>query len=368
MRCLVANRRSLQWFGLFVLLVVTSAPLLAQFARPRPAATPPLTRGSSYFPLGVGYKWIYTLSGVAGAATRQVEVVSATMTPTGGMLYELKGYFGDEPVWVMASPSGRVVQVEVWAASAQIEEKQPFVWYELGGEVGRRWTMNMPEENCQDGVLLEIGARDDKVSVPAGDFLRVVRVDTVTPVCVDAGIVSESFAPGVGLVKRIENTIAGPRVWELTYAELGRVILPLGRYSTALHLSSPRYVNNLMPPVGPDSLPRVRGAFSVRNLTEDPAELVFSGCRSLTLEVRNDKGELVLTTSSNDGGCCECDSLVTVDLTKGAFALAFAFKLADQEGNPLPDGFYTITAILDTVGSEYLRPAARAKIEVASTH
>ena len=359
MRCLIGYRTSFRWFGLFVLLAVLSAPLLAQMARPRPAAKPPLTRGSSYFPLGVGFKWVYTLNGATGPATRQVEVVAAEMTATGRMVYQLKGYFGDEPAWVTVGPSGRVVQ---------IEEGQDYLWYELGGDVGRRWQMKMPEENCQDGVTVEIGARDDKVSVPAGDFQRVIRVDTVEPVCQDAGIVTESFAPGVGLVRRTENTFAGPLVWDLTYAELGDVTLPRGRYSTALHLSSPRYVNNLMPPVEPDSLPRVRGAFSLRNLTAEPAELVFTGCRSLMLEVRNDKGELVLTTSSNDGGCCDCESLVMVDLAKEAFALGFAFKLADQDGQPLPDGFYTITAILDTVGSEHVRPAARAKIEVASTH
>jgi hypothetical protein len=364
MNYMMAPRTSLLATGLFAALVTLfpPAPVLAdspQTDRPRTPERPPAARAASYFPLAVGYKWVYTSRGVTGGATRQVEVVSAKIGPHGHFVYELQGYFAGEPAWVAVSTSGEVTQVV---------DNQEYLWYELGAPVQSQWKMEAPleETTCQNGVTLEIGARGGEITTPLGEFGHVVRVNTVIPVCMDGGIASESFAQGVGMIERTENTFAGPRVWELAYAELGATKLPAAGYSTSMLLSSSRYVNNQMPPLGPNSLPRVRGVFVVRNATTAPTELVFTGCRSLTLEVRNDKGELVLTTVSHDNGCCECDVTVTVDLTQESFALPFAFVLADGKGDPLPDGFYTITGILNTVSGEFLRPTVRSKIEVAS--
>jgi hypothetical protein len=278
--------------------------------------------------------------------------------------YPLRGYFRmDETRPVRATPFGTVVE--------QGPDGERNLWYELDAQVGESWTMRVapPLPPCEDGTVLTMSARNEVVSVPAGDFGRVLRVDRLASQCADAGIVSEWFAPEVGLIRREEQTIAGPVISELVHAELGNEVWPVSTYTTALHLSGARYVNNLMPPIDPDGLPHVRGFFLMANrAAKEPAELVFSGCKSLILEVRNAEGVVVRRVEVNDGGCCECDSLVTVDLSKEPLRLPFDFILADQEGKPLPDGLYSVGALLNTQDAETLRPAARTRIEVASVH
>lgn len=324
-------------------------------------------RGSLYFPLRHGYKWTYVVKSPISQTTTtwQVEVLSPppSATPVSGY-YPLRGYFRmDETRAVRATPFGTVVE--------QGPEGERKLWYELDAQVGESWTMHVapPLPSCEDGAVLTMTARDERVSVPAGDFSRVLRVDRLASQCADAGIVSEWFAPGVGLIRREEQTIAGPVISELVSAELGNDVWPASSYTTALHLSKAQFFNDLMPPVDPDTLAHVRGTFVMANrAAEVPTEFVFSGCKSLTLEIQNAEGTIVRKIEVDDGGCCECDSLVTVDLSKEPLRLAFDFVLVDTEGKPLPDGFYSLTAVLNSQDPPALRPAARARIEVASAH
>ncbi len=325
-------------------------------------------RGSLYFPLRHGFKWTYAVQSAASAVTStwQVEVLSpSSATRPVRAFYPLHGYFrADETLMVRTTPFGTVLQ--------RGQDGKEYLWYELEAEVGQSWEMQLAppaSSSCEDGTVLTMVSRDEVVSVPAGEFTRVLRVDRLTPRCADAGIISEWFAPEVGLIRRVEETIAGPIVSELISADLGNEILPASTYTTALNLSSPRYVNNLMPPLSPASLPRVRGSFAVVSYASGvPVQFVFSGCKSLSLEIRNEAGTVLRTLLADDGGCCACDSLLTFNVDKEKLILPFAFVLADQEGKPLPDGNYSITAILQSQDSTALRPAARARIEVVSVH
>jgi hypothetical protein len=49
-------------------------------------------------------------------------------------------------------------------------------------------------------------------------------------------------------------------------------------------------------------------------------------------------------------------------------AVPFAIRLAGPEATPLPDGLYTLTATLETLGGEALRPTARIPLEIVSVH
>jgi hypothetical protein len=274
----------------------------------------------------------------------------------------LVGYFDSGPRQVRSDPFGNVFE--------RSGDATDHPWYLLGAPVGTSWVRSAapPELPCLAGARLTIGARDEVVTVPAGEFRGVVRVDHSGGACADAGITTEWFAPGVGLVRRAETTIAGPLVSDLVLAELGQAVWPRATYETSLQLASPTYVNNLMPPVGPGALPLIKGALVVRNRSDLPVELVFGGCRSVTVEVRDQAGATVLEHRADDGGCCACDNLVTVMLVRDALALPFSFTLADAQGGPLPDGRYAVTARFDVVGPQALQPSERAVIEVRSVH
>jgi hypothetical protein len=278
------------------------------------------------------------------------------------MYQRLAGYFDGATRLVRSDAFGNVVE--------RGGDERGHVWYLLGAPVGTSWTLSMapPEATCVAGATLTIGARDEVVTVPAGEFRGVVRVDWSGSRCADAGITAEWFAPGVGLVRRAETTIAGPLVSDLVAAELGEAAWPRAVWEVALQLDAPVFVHNLMPPVAPEALARVRGAMVVRNRGDRPVELVFGGCRSVTLELRDEAGTVVLARRADDGGCCACDQLVTVRLARDVLVLPFSLTLAGAAGIPLPDGRYSLTATLDVVGPETLRPAARTSITVESVH
>ncbi len=319
----------------------------------------------SFFPLDTGNRWIYAVQGPIGASrTWEVKVKGERSLAPFRSYFELSGYFPPK--------DPRLVRVTVFGTVLERgDDGKDYLWYEFGGRVGRSWVMELApgdSSRCEDGASLRIGARDEVVKVPAGEFKQVMRIDFMTK-CADAGITREWFAPGVGLIRREETSFAGPVVSELVYAELGERVLPSSGYSTTLQLSSSGYVNNLMPPVDPAKLPRVSGAFVVRDRTGEPAELVFSrGCIGLQLEVRNQAGEVVLLVDTLQGVGCP-DVITRFDLGKDALVVPFSFTLADKEGKPLPDGAYSITAILlTTQATNPLNPAARAVIEVKSVH
>lgn len=46
--------------------------------------------------------------------------------------------------------------------------------------------------------------------------------------CADAGSQSEQFAENIGMVRRVTNTFAGPRVYDLVYARIGNTVITAG--------------------------------------------------------------------------------------------------------------------------------------------
>lgn len=347
---------------LVVTAAVTTAPAFAQARRVRRAFEP-----LSYFPLREGYRWVYDKTGPTGTTTWQASVVETGGNLPGSGFHVLLGYFVGPPRTVHSDVRGRVTETD-------FKSEREYLWYKLGAPVGTTWELEwapsplmMPIPACIAGSKLQIVSRDEDVTVPAGEFHGVVHVEFRSQ-CADAGITGEWFAPGVGLVRRIETTIAGPVTSELVQAELGPVVLPPAPYTTTLSLNSPRYVNDLMPPVNLGALPIVRGSITVRNGTDTPMDLTFSGCTNATIQVQNGDGEVALTARADDGGCCTCEVLQTITLKRSALVLPFSFKLISGGATPLTDGRYGVTVTLETLGAPSLRPSARAAIEVASTY
>jgi hypothetical protein len=349
-------------------LILALTPAMA--ATPAFAQVQPVRRvleAASYFPLHEGYRWVYTKTGPTGTTTWQASVVEADGSLPRGGFHLLTGYFFGPPRTVHSDARGRVTETD-------FNREKTFLWYQLGASVGTTWELEWapsplmtPIAGCIAGSKLRIVSRDETVTVPAGEFHGVVHIEFRAP-CVDAGITGEWFAPGVGLVRRIETTIAGPVTSELTQADLGTLVLPLAPYATTLSLTSSRYVNDLMPPVDLGALPVVGGLFTVRNWTDAPLDLTFSGCTSATITVQNGAGETVLNSHTDDGGCCTCKDLRRVTLGRSALVLPFSFRLVSDKGMPLPDGRYGVTVTLETLDAPSLRPSARALIEIASTY
>jgi len=318
----------------------------------------------SYFPLEPGNRWIYAVQGPGSVSRKwEVRVKGEQSVPPFRSYLELSGYFrGKDPRLVRTTIFGNVLE--------RGDDGKDYLWYEFVGRVGKSWVMELApgdSPTCEDGAKLTIGARDEVVTVPAGEFKQVLRIDFMTK-CADAGITHEWFAPGVGLIRREESSFGGPVVSELVYAEIADKVFPASTYSTMLQLSASGYFYNLMPPVDSSKFPRVNGTFVVRDTTGAPGELVFGGCVGGLQIEGNQAGEVVRSINTIENTVCA--AVVTrIDLGKEAMVVPFSFTLADQSGKPLPDGFYSITAILLMApATSPLNPAAKALIQVTSVH
>lgn len=104
------------------------------------------------------------------------------------------------------------------------------LWYDFGAKPGDTWKMTWtavgaatatsaapPEEiaDINDGAEVTLVAIDEAVSVPYGDFKGVYHLKIIRPRVKDAAYVEEWFAPGIGCIQRVRDTIAGPHMQKL---------------------------------------------------------------------------------------------------------------------------------------------------------
>ncbi len=356
-------------------VLIAAATVVIAILLPDPVAPPAqaqvrATLGDvlSYFPIQPGNHWLYQRRGTAGTEMWAVKAGDRFVAPNGRAYFPLAGYF--DGYHSVRAPRNVVTEFNATGIDDHL-------WYRLGASVGTTWVLalelpwalypNSVAADCVSGARLTIGSRTESITIPAGTFRGVVRVDWQTR-CADAGIATEYFAPGVGLIRRVEQSFTGPVVSDLVRAEIGGVVSPRLPYATEISLDGPLYVNNLMPPIGPGSIATVHGVLVVRNRTDRLVIFEFDGCRKATIVVSNEAGEPVLRAQANDGGCCDCRFVLPVELRNDLLAIPFAFRLETPEGRPLPDGKYGVAATLDTLDGAALRPAATARIEVTSVH
>lgn len=324
-------------------------------------------RPTSYFPLQPGTYWAFERRGPAGTGTWRAEVVADPATTAERGYQSLAGYFPGPPRLVRVLPFDIVTE-------ARPEGGRDTLWYMLRAPVGLPWTLELAGTaeplsgaDCIDGSRLHVASRNEVVTVPAGRFENVVKVVHETR-CADAGVTAEWFAPGVGLVRRTESSIAGEVVSELVETNVGDGFPLRLPYTTSLALDRAVAVNDLMPPVDVQKLPVLKGTLAVRNDTEAAVELTFDGCVSALVELVDGTGRVVLQTRADDGRDCNCRCAVPVRLQRGALLLPFRLPLVLEGGRPLADGVYAVRATFETLEPEPVRPAATARIEVRSTH
>lgn len=347
--------------------VLLLAPLVAPAGATAQGRVRQELRPVSYFPVQAGNYWVYERRGAAGTSTWRAEVVAEPATGTAGRAMRVDGYFPGPGRHVRVWPLDVVTEVRP-------EGGRDALWYLLRSPVGVPWTLELADvagpltgAECIAGSRLQVASRREVLRVPAGEFSDVVRVE-FRPQCSDAGITTEWFAPGVGLIRRDETSLAGSVVSELVESNAGGtwpVRLP---FVTSIALDRTVAVNNLMPPVDPRQLPVLKGQVGIFNHTEAPVEMLFNGCRSAAIEVMDAEGEVVLTARADDGGCCTCRTAISVSLVRDALVLPFSLRLVRAGDTPLADGVYAVTATFETAGPPALRPRATTRIEVKSVH
>jgi hypothetical protein len=153
---------------------------------------------TSLLPLADGNRWV--LRDVERGSTA---AISVARQPSG---FVLRGLPGAGELRVRAA--GR--SVEVWdPAGARWE---PFL--RLGAPAGTRYKVALAGAPLWSSVTVTVDSRSAVVHDARGKTLRnCVRIKFAARKRMpDAGLEELVFAPGVGLVRTVEQTIAGPRV------------------------------------------------------------------------------------------------------------------------------------------------------------
>ncbi len=340
-----------------------------------PGATWPGTvdPASSYFPLQVGNQWVYqadaslcppSLPCLPHTSTT-VSVRERLVGGSGRTYVALENYFEGRRL-VQVSPRGAVTEKDPAG-------RPDHLWYLLQAPVGTRWRISQAEpiDPCIDGTEIRVASRTDTVKVPAGEFRNVVRLQYGLG-CMDGGIGAEWLAPGVGLIKRVGESIGGAWGMVLVAARVDDRFIAGPAYSTSLLLDRALYVHNFMPVLQGSVEPAGHGiavmdaTFLLGNASGTSIEFLFNGCKSATFTILDAGGNEILKARGDDGGCCECGGPPkSFTLLGNLLILRVMIPLELPDGTPLQDGRYVAVATLDAVNlPPTLLPSARAPLEV----
>ncbi|MCX6620080.1 MAG: BsuPI-related putative proteinase inhibitor [Acidobacteria bacterium] len=280
---------------------------------------------SDYLPLESGNEWIYRVNHLSGNDFVTVKVTAAKDF-NGHTYFHLVG----QPIgerWLRMAEDGTVFSVDK-------EGGPETVWAYFGGEQGSTYTSTA--DACSPTAMVESTAGKYSGSLGAFENSFLIRYPPAS--CRDAGLEQDVFLPGVGLVRRVEQTIAGPRSYDLIYTRMGAVTsISDSRLSFSLGLDRCVYYG---------SSAGVRPLVAVARLTltarENPVTLLFSSGQSFDLAVHHEKGGEVYRWSSGK-----------------AFTMALREEVVEGERNwalaaelgKLGPGKYTAEAWLTTMDS-----------------
>ena len=291
----------------------------------------------AFFPLEVGNEWVYS----DGSGSFTVQVLGETLEANQMKYFEVSGYLPYDTIKVRKLRRGPLGQILEYNPGGE-----DFLWYLFGNY---RWAWRFEtgyDATCITGSRVNIGNIGEKVDVPAGTFERTLRLDFLSR-CADGGIVSEYFVSGVGLVQRVLQTIAGPRIVRLVAARVGGLELPVAPYGIEVSLDRPLYYNNLMPPII-NPWPTARARLVVRNKTELPVEFTFPTSQRFDFIVRDALGKEILRWSD---GRAFLDVIGRESLVNRSRSYSADIALKSRDGKQLPAGFYTLAGFLTTQGS-----------------
>lgn len=181
------------------------------------AAAVPSPVINKYFPLHEGDRWVYVKSVHEFNPTprpypmEEVQVIGRERIE-GEEVFSVSNYtfqLGSGTTIFANSVTGPVI--ERFGA-------QTGTWYRF--EAGK--TVNLPEfaNDCIHGSQGAVLDRHN-YTVPAGSFADCLKISYTAVPCMEKRLVSETFAPSVGLIERqIKNADGGIDVWALKYARV----------------------------------------------------------------------------------------------------------------------------------------------------
>jgi hypothetical protein len=235
-----------------------------------------LADAQDYFPLQLGNQWIYRASLGGGRNATQVVVDIPREELADGRAYSVVRGLADTPVQLRQDEGGTLYRYD---PGLGVES----VWAEFGAPAGATYRTSI--HPCNPTARVE--SRDSLARVPAGSFAGALSIRYPPANCADAGLESDTYVPFVGLVRRVSQTIAGPRTMELTYARIsGVTVLSEPELTFGITLDRSRYST------GPIQL-----RMTLRSTGDRPVDLRFRTAQQFDVVVRRESGEPVFRWS-----------------------------------------------------------------------
>ena len=169
------------------------------------AACLPLLSAGDFFPLEEGNSWTYRRSGAEGEFTVRV---GAPQTIDKQAYYPLSGYVAQT---VLVRSEAGVLYYRDGARNTDV----PLTSFVAGQ------SFSAPLRQCAEEGTPE-QAKDDYQG-PAGHFSSPMVIEYRILNCADAGVTDETYAENIGMVRRTETSIAGPRAYDLVSARIGNL-------------------------------------------------------------------------------------------------------------------------------------------------
>lgn len=218
------------------------------------------------FPLETGNQWHYRQQG--GTATRMI-MVGLPYLIGGNVYYQLDGYV-DARLLVRSDGNGNLYFRD--------EERDADALLTSFEAVDGGW-FDAPYRPCEQQGRTE--AKPVRYEGPSGRYSDAREIRYRSFGCADAGVEHEIYVSRIGMVRRVETTIAGPAIFDLVYARVGNLMVaPL-----------PAVVTRLT--VEPMDETKLLATLRLSNLMGHPVRLDFATGQEFDAELTGPDGRIL---------------------------------------------------------------------------
>ncbi len=193
---------------------------------------------------------------------------------------------------------------------------------------------------CNGTAMAE--SKSFKGTFPLGEFSSVAAIRYGGNTCADAGLTADFYLPYIGLLRRTEITIAGPRTYDLTYARInGTVMISTGETTFSVSTDKTMYLATR-------DIPMVSARMTLR--TDENLVLEFSSGQEIDYVLRDRESKEVFRWSATR---TFLQGLKTLRINK-EHNWATSFPLSGADGKALPAGTYQLDGFITTMnGARY---------------
>jgi hypothetical protein len=183
----------------------------------------PLLPAADFLPLETGNTWTYRnrVTGASFTMRVGVPVISGDK-----VYYSLQGYVRSNLLVRLDEQQNTLVYLD----NDTNRERPLLSFTPMQGP----W-LDAPLRPCEQESQTQ--ERRTAYSGPAGEFRDSLVVRFRSFSCADAGVEVEQFAENIGMLRRVEQSIAGPQQYDLVYARVGKMMmhaLPAGLFSVTV--------------------------------------------------------------------------------------------------------------------------------------